>query len=438
MYLDIKKEKIDKYLFLLLSIFLLIFYFYNLYLKDVVPPSGDELNAILVYTSSIKTLFIKNYPNNVTLFHLIGYLKTLVFGYDIITYRSINFIFILLHLWILRKIGLNFVQILLFASIVLATSFSLQNGLYIGYTFSSFIFCLIFLLLKENSNNKYDKIIFFLLFIQIYNHLVNLYLVIPLISLLFFSMEKKRFIKNFLIYFFTPSFFLYSFSIFLTGIALLKIPQTDIPFVINFFLNNFLNILITGFKGIFFYKTYAIADKFTLISFLNSLYQFDKIILLIMILSLVTSLLSFKFYKDTFIYLIVLLHFLTIIVINKDPAPRIFGGFTAFYLLIIFDYFKNLKINFFSSNFLTKYIIILLPLFLVTNMNFKEKIDKSSYGRDITYKPDQLSIKKLEDSCILKNYNFAEIEKKNFYFNYLNICKKKFSLSEFLIFYRSK
>ena len=71
-------------------------------------------------------------------------------------------------------------------------------------------------------------------------------------------------------------------------------------------------------------------------------------------------------------------------------------------------------------------------------MNFKEKIDKSSYGRDITYKPDQLSIKKLEDSCILKNYNFAEIEKKNFYFNYLNICKKKFSLSEFLIFYRSK
>ncbi len=424
----------DRLFFLFLATCLIIFFYYKIYLEDYIPATGDELNAILVYTSSIKTLFVKNYPNNVTLFHLFGYIKTLIFGYDITSYRSINFVFILLHLWVLRKIGLNIIQILLFGSVLLLTTFTLQNGLYIGYTFSSLIFCSIFYLMKENRN---DKIIFFLLFVQIYNHLVNLYLVIPIIILLFISMSKKRFIKNFIIYFFTPTCFLYLFSIVLTGIALLKIQQTDLQYVINFFFNNFFEIIVIGFKGIFFYKTYAIAEKFNLFLFINTLYQFDKIILFLLILSLVTSLLGYKFYKSSYIYLIILFHFLVIIIINKDPAPRIFGGFTAFYLIVIFDYLNNLKINFFSKSFLTKYLVILIPFYLVFNFNYSEKLNQSSYARDITYEPDKLSKKILEKNCILKNYNFTEIEKKNFYFNYINICNKKFSLSEFLVFYRS-
>ncbi len=437
MNINNNKNFLDKYIFLSLCFFLLILYFFKIYIKDFIPPTGDELNAILVYTSSIKTLFIKNYPNNVTLFHFIGYIKTLIFGYDIISYRSINFIFILLHLWVLKKIGLNFIQILFFGSIILLTTFALQNGLYIGYTFSSFIFCLIFYFLKKNIDDKYSKIIFFLLFIQTYNHLVNLYLVIPIITLLFFSMVKKNFIKNFIIYFFTPSLILYSLSILLTGIALLKIPQTDIPFVINFLIDNVFKIITIGFKGIFFYQTYATAEKFNLIFFINNLYQFDKIILILFILSLIVSLLSYRFYKKSYIYLIILLHFFTIIIINKDPAPRIFGGFAAFYLLIIFDYLKNLKIDFFSKYLLIKYFIILIPFYLVLSFNFSEKINQSSYARDITYNPDKLSKKILNENCSLKNYNFAEIEKKNFYYNYLNICTKKYSLSEFLVFYRS-
>ena len=424
----------DRLFFLFLATCLIIFFYYKIYLEDYIPATGDELNAILVYTSSIKTLFVKNYPNNVTLFHLFGYIKTLIFGYDITSYRSINFVFILLHLWVLRKIGLNIIQILLFGSVLLLTTFTLQNGLYIGYTFSSLIFCSIFYLMKENRN---DKIIFFLLFVQIYNHLVNLYLVIPIIILLFFSMSKKRFIKNFIIYFFTPTCFLYLFSIVLTGIALLKIQQTDLQYVINFFFNNFFEIIVIGFKGIFFYKTYAIAEKFNLFLFINTLYQFDKIILFLLILSLVTSLLGYKFYKSSYIYLIILFHFLVIIIINKDPAPRIFGGFAAFYLIVIFDYLNNLKINFFSKSFLTKYLVILIPFYLVFNFNYSEKLNQSSYARDITYEPDKLSKKILEKNCILKNYDFTEIEKKNFYFNYINICNKKFSLSEFLVFYRS-
>lgn len=436
----INKNKFDRYFFLSLCFFLTIFYFYKLYLEVLIPPTGDELNAILVYTSNLKTLFVKNYPNNVTLFHLIGYFKTIFLGYDIIFYRSINFIFVLLHIWIIRKIGFNYFQILLFASFILITTFTIQNGLYIGYTFTSFIFCLIFFLIKEidKKNVSYDKIIFFLLFIQIYNHLVNLYLIIPLLIIIFFSMSKKRFLRNFIIYFCIPTLAFYLFSILLTGVALLKIQQTDLSFVIEFFLNNFLEIFITGFEGIFFYKKYAIAEKFNIILFIINLYQFDKIILSVFILSFVISILSLKNYKTSYVHFIMLLHFITIIIINKDPSPRIFGGFTAFYLLIIFEYFRNIKTNIIPDYFITKYIFLLILFYLLFNFNYYEKISKSIYAKNISYQADKLSKNILYKNCRLHNYNFTEMEKKSFYFNYLNICDKKFLLSEFLAFYRSK
>jgi hypothetical protein len=438
--MHINKNKLDKYFFLFLCFFLTIFYFYKLYLEVFVPPTGDELNAILVYTSNLKTLFVKNYPNNVTLFHLIGYFKTIILGYDIISYRSINFIFVLLHIWIVRKIGFNYFQILLFTSFILITTFAVQNGLYIGYTFSSFIFCLIFFLIKEidKKNVSYDKIIFFLLFIQFYNHLVNLYLIIPLLIIIFFSISKKRFLRNFIIYFYIPALAFYLFSILLTGVALLKIQQTDLSFVIEFFLNNFSEIFITGFEGIFFYKKYATAEKFNIILFIINLYQFDKIILSIFILSFIISILSLNNYKTSYVHLIILLHFITIIIINKDPSPRVFGGFTAFYLLIIFEYFRNIKINIIPDYFITKYIFLLILFYLLLNFNYYERISKSIYSENIFYQADKLSKNILHKNCRLHNYNFTEKEKKSFYYNYLSICDKKFSLSEFLAFYRSK
>ena len=73
---------------------LLIIYFYKINLFNFIPVTGDELNSILVYSTNIKTLFLKNYPGNVTFFHLIGYLKSTLIGYDLISYRSITFFFL--------------------------------------------------------------------------------------------------------------------------------------------------------------------------------------------------------------------------------------------------------------------------------------------------------------------------------------------------------
>ncbi len=172
-------------------VILLIFFYYKLYLEFFIPISGDELNSILVYSTNIKTLFLKNFPGNVTFFHLLGYLKTLIFGYDLISYRSISFIFFILHFWILKKLNYFDSKIIICFCLLILTNFSLYVGLYVGYIFSSFIFVTIFFLLNTNHKEKNNKLILLLLFVQFYNHLVNIYLIVPIILSLFFFEQKK-------------------------------------------------------------------------------------------------------------------------------------------------------------------------------------------------------------------------------------------------------
>ena len=140
----------NRIIFNTIIVILLIFFYYKLYLEFFIPISGDELNSILVYSSNIKTLFLKNFPGNVTFFHLFGYLKTLIFGYDLISYRSISFIFFILHFWILKKLNYFDSKIIIFFCLLILTNFSLYVGLYVGYIFSSFIFVTIFYLLNTN------------------------------------------------------------------------------------------------------------------------------------------------------------------------------------------------------------------------------------------------------------------------------------------------
>ena len=122
--------------------------------------------------------------------------------------------------------------------------------------------------------------------------------------------------------------------------------------------------------------------------------------------------------------------------INKNPMPRIFTGFGVFYLLNVFHFFEFKSVNIFKIK-IVKYLSLGLLILIIMNINFKEKLKKSVYGRDITYKENLLSRKLLEKQCLLVNLKFSEIQKRNFYFNYINICKKKFNLSEFLNYYRS-
>ena len=43
-------------------VFLLLLFFYKINFGTFIPVSGDELNSILVYSSNVKTVFLKNFP----------------------------------------------------------------------------------------------------------------------------------------------------------------------------------------------------------------------------------------------------------------------------------------------------------------------------------------------------------------------------------------
>ena len=99
----LKKNNLYNLITSLSIIILFLFFFYKLHFETFIPVSGDELNSILVYSSNIKTIFLKNFPGNLPFFHFFGYFKTFIVGYDLISFRAITFIFLILHFWILKK-----------------------------------------------------------------------------------------------------------------------------------------------------------------------------------------------------------------------------------------------------------------------------------------------------------------------------------------------
>ena len=136
---------------------LLIFFYYKIFIEFFVPITGDELNSILVYSADIKTLLLKNFPGNIVFFHLIGYLKSELFGYNLITFRSLTFLFLILHFVMFHKIYKNNFFISLFLFLIINSGIAAYSSLYISYIFKSFIYVLIFYLLKNNTLEQNNK-----------------------------------------------------------------------------------------------------------------------------------------------------------------------------------------------------------------------------------------------------------------------------------------
>ncbi len=416
---------------------LFISFFYKLNLERFIPISGDELNSILVYSSNVKTIFLKNFPGNVTFFHLIGYLKSSLFGFELISFRAITFLFLILHFWVLKKLNFeNNILLIFFNLILISSSFAYYSGQYVGYIFSSFIFTVIFFLIKNNFEEKFTNLILFLLFVQIYNHLVNIYLVLPIIISLFLFSKKKEFIKKFLIYYVTPTIIFYSISIILTGLSVLKVPNTNFDFIFSFIIENFQNIFLSGFNRIFFYEAYISSENFNFIKIIKDFSGYSISIFSLFLASIFISILNFK--GDNKIFsIIILFHILTFILIYKNPHPRIFTGFYCFYILIILDFIR--KKNVFKNLILNKYYFFIFFFFLfiqIINFDYLRKTTPSQL-KDFTFTENKISLNYLKKECKLVNNNFSEIQKRNFYFNYLSLCDQKFNLDEFLNYYRS-
>ena len=329
---------LNKNFFKLFYTFLLIVYFYKLYFEFSIPISGDELNSTLVYSSNIKTLFLKNFPHNAVFFHLIGFIKSVIFNFELYSFRIITFIFIILHFYILKKLNYDELKFSLFFILILFSNFSLYGGMYIGYIFSSSIFVTIFYLLNNNNGNS--KLIFLLLFIQVYNHLVNVYLVIPILIVMMIISDKKRFFFEALFYFGIPLSLFYSFSTILTGLSVLKISDVSFSGVLEYIIKDYENIIVIGFDTIFFNSYISDVTKFNLIEALKSLYFFDKFIFSILISTFFTIIVNLFYKKHLIFTYILIIHFLFFIILNKQPPPRIFTGFFAFIFFIALQFLR--------------------------------------------------------------------------------------------------
>ena len=162
--------------------------------------------------------------------------------------------------------------------------------------------------------------------------------------------------------------------------------------------------------------------------------------LLIFVISIFVSFFNIKLKNYNSIFAIILFfHLLTFFFIHKQPAPRIFTGFYAMYILIFFNlsqkYFK--PFNKFLSNNIFTFILFLILSIKIINFNYLKIVMNSIHARDLTFNQDIKSRTLLNKKCILKNNNFSELQKRNYYFNYLNLCSENFNLNEFLDYYRS-
>ena len=418
----------------------LIFIFFKIHISSSIGILGDELNSILVYSTNIKTLFLKNYPGNVSFFHFLGFVSTKIFGYELINYRIITYILFVGCIFIFYLQFRSFAILYLLIILSLLSYLIVYAGLYVGYVFSSFIFILIFYLILKNDDNSKSKIIFILLFIQTYSHLVNLYLSIPILVCLFFTNRKfyKKNVKYFLMFFCIPVGCFYSLSTILTGLAEAKLPDYSLLLALDYLGNNLFDILFSGFNRIFFYEAYANAGSFSIISIIKNTYFFDKIFLFSILLVIILLLLNIKTNKiPKKIAFIMYFHFFMFFLINKDPAPRIFSGFFLNYLFVIFLYFLSFSIPRRNKFLVSMEILLLLTLyFIIYQFHYNQRISKTLHIRDIAY--NESIIKDIYSSkCILKNNSYDEMDKKFYYFSYLNICKKQFYLKSFREFYKS-
>ena len=426
---------LNKKIFEIIFCLLIVVYFYKLYFEFFIPISGDELNSILVYSSNIKTLFLKNFPHNAVFYHSIGYIKSIIFGFELNGFRMITFIFILLHFFIIKKLNYDELKLSLFFILILISNYSLYSGIYVGYIFSSSIFVSIYYLINQNKKDENNRLILILLFVQLYNHLVNIYLVLPILLVMFLFSEKKKFFYNSILFFGLPLIIFYSISIILTGLSAIKISDLSLSGVLNTFINQFEILVLKGFKGIFFYEGITTVQKFSFTESIKNIYQYDKPTLFVIFTSLFTILINFIKKKQILLSSIVLIHFLLFFIFNKQPPPRIFTGFFCFYIFFSFtlidylNYEKYLKI--------IKYISIFFIILSLVKFNFLKIIENGVYAEDINFTENKISLNLLKEKCHLVNNNFTEMQKRNFYFNYLNYCNKNFNLNEFLVYYRS-
>jgi len=208
----------------LIILFTLITLFIKFFILIEVYPLHDEV-VIIERNTKWHSFLWRNYTSNHTINSFFAVIIKSIFGFNLLYYRFVSFIFFALILILFRKLYPSLLLYCIFITIILSSQL-LTNYIWIfrGYYSWAFFTVLNFFYLKKFIQNNFDSknfnILLIINLILLCHAVFTLYIVFPTficLSFIFiknflkknknFKIKEKTF--NFFIFFFTPLFFFY-------------------------------------------------------------------------------------------------------------------------------------------------------------------------------------------------------------------------------------
>ena len=423
--LKISEKKLLDFLILIT----IIIFYYKLFVVNEHYPLHDEIIALDRYIKW-NNFLRKDAIGNHTINSFIAVILNSIFGYNFINLRLISFASLIIILLLFRA-RFNSLFHYLICILAVTSSNILFNYSYIfrGYYVAAFLSIMTFFYLKKyfyntrNINNL--RILFLLIFLQLFHSLFTIYIAIPSLIMVSISVLKNK-VKKEIIY--TYAFFIiitisvYILFFFIDGFVSLYNSSLNFDFLFKNFLNIFIPCIISGFENIFFSAytpSYFLALKDV---FKSMYYGSDSILvaepffLIIYLLAFFIAILNFiRFRMSDYLSNTVLLIFIFFILLFKAPPLRVHTGTIFFCLFFIIDNINNFKIPY--KNIISK-ISFILCLVLIINVTPNKNFQQT---REVVMKID-----KYKSNCIDANNQLTQYEIWILINYYPNQCRYKY------------
>ena len=432
MFFNLYKNNKKNLILDIIIILTLTILFIKFFIIIEVYPLHDEI-VIIERNTKWHNFLWRNYTSNHTINSLFAVIIKAIFGFNILYYRFVSFIFFSLILILFRKLYPNLLLYCIFISIILSSQL-LTNYIWIfrGYYSWAFFTVLSFFYLKKfiinNFDNKNYKILLIINLILLCHAIFTLYIVFPIFICLFFifinnfikknnDFKIKEKILNFFIFFLIPLISFYFLVIIIEGFI---INYWD-NLTMNFFLQNILKIIQDGFvpgfksifldshlnqyvpKGNFFFNLYTSLinnELFTRSSQIENQYTIFAVYL-VSVFVLIYKAITKKFdYLDLTQAIIFLFFYL----IHFVPEPRVHVGIVFFNIFYIFNNINLIYVKKIEANFLITLSILFLTIFNISNT----KSDERYYETKLSI--DKINLLKKKNNCNELNYLLSEYE----------------------------
>jgi len=431
MLFNFYQNKKEKFFLDLIIFFTLIVLFIKFFILIEVYPLHDEV-VIIERNTKWHSFLWRNYTSNHTINSFFAVIIKSIFGFNLLYYRFVSFIFFAFILILFRKLYPSLLLYCIFISIILSSQL-LTNYIWIfrGYYSWAFFTVLNFFYLKKfiqnNFDNKNFNILLVINLILLCHAIFTLYIVVPTFICLFFifikNFEKNKDFKvkekifNFFIFFLFPLISFYFLVITIEGFI---INHWD-NLTMKYFLSNIFNIIgdgfVPGFKSIFLnshLNQYVPKSNFFVLlytSLINNVLmttnpQIEAQYTILGVYLISFFIFIFRALTKRFDYLDLTLIsvFLFFYFVHFVPEPRVHVGLVFFNIFYIFNNLYLFYLKKFKINLLVTSLFLFLAIFSILNT----KIDNRYYETKLAV--DKINLLKQKHNCNQLNYLLDEYE----------------------------